>query len=206
MATGTTLITQVRDILQDTTDESFGTAEILRYLNRGAKEFCSTTGCYQKTATINTDNSNFKFTLSATDAKLFLVFDVEFNGVPLSQTFRHEVSYEFGASSGTPDNTTSWYQFGDPVRELFIELVAPTATGSSALKIFYLRTPTDMTAEGSTFDFPDEWESAIVNYAIGQCYGAQRDTILEAKHMGAYYAMKDSAYKINRNKLMGNAA
>lgn len=203
MATGTTLIAQVRDILQDATDESFTTAEILRYLNRGAKEFCSSTGCYQKTATINTDNSNFKFTLSATDSKLFLVFDVEFNGVPLSQTFRHEVNYEFGEDSGTPDNTTAWYEYGG---KLYIELVAPTATGSSALTIFYLVTPTDMTAEGGTFDFPDEWESAIVNYAIAQCYGSRRDTILEAKHMAVYTAMKQTAYSINKNKLMGNAS
>lgn len=206
MATGTTLITQVRDILQDTTDVSFTPEEILRYLNRGAKEFCSTTGCYQKTATINTDNSNFKFTLSATDAKLFLVFDVEFNGTPLSPTYRHEVNYKFGASSGTPDNTTAWYQFGDPVRELFIELIAPTATGSSALTIFYLSTPVDMTAEGSTFDFPDQWESAIVNYAIGQCFESQRDAILETKHMGIYDAMKQSAFAINKHKLLGSAA
>ena len=203
MATGTTLITQVRDILQDTTDVSFSVAEILRYLNRGAKEFCSTTGCYQKTATINTDNSNFKFTLSATDAKLFLVFDVEFNGTPLSQTYRHEVNYEFGADSGTPDNTTAWYEYGG---ELFIELIAPTATGSDALTIFYLVTPVDMTAEGSTFDFPDEWESAIVNYAIAQCYGSQRDSILEAKHMGEYEKMRQSAFAVNKHKLRGNAA
>ena len=202
MATGTTLIAQVRDILQDTTDKSFSTEEILRYLNRGAKEFCSSTGCYQKTGTINTDNSNFKFTLSSLDSKLFLIFDVEFNGVPLSQTFRHELNYEFGASSGTPDNTTAWYEFGG---SLFIELVAPTATDSSAFTIFYLVTPVDMTAEGSTFDFPDEWESAIVNYAIAQCYGTQRDTILEAKHMAVYNAMKQTAYAVNKNKLMGNA-
>ncbi len=203
MATGTTLIAQVRDILLDTTDESFGTSEILRYLNRGAKEFCSTTGCYQATTTINTDNSNFKFTLSASATKLFLVFAVEYNGVPLSKTFRHEINYKFGASSGTPDNTTAWYEFGGV---LYIELIAPTATDSSALTVFYLRTPTDMSAVGSTFDFPDEWESAIVNYAIAQCHGSKRDAILKAEHMGEYEKMRQSAFAINKSKLLGNAA
>lgn len=203
MATGQTLIDQVRDILQDTTDLSFSDAELLRYLNRGAKEFCSTTGAYQDTDTINTDATNFKFTLSTSTTKLFLVFDVEFNGVPLSPTKRHEVNYEFGASSGTPDNTTAWYEFGGV---LFIELIAPTATDASALTVFYLRTPTDMSTVGSTFDFPDEWESAIVNYALGQCYAVQRDTILEAKHMSEYEKMRQSAFEINKNKLLGNAA
>ena len=202
MATGTTLINQVRDILQDTTDTSFTDAELLRYLNRGAKEFCATTGCYQTTDTINTDNSNFKFTLSASTTKLIVVYDVEYNGTPLTRTFRHEVNYKFGGSSATPSNTTSWYEFGGI---LYIEVIAPTATGASALTVFYLRTPTDMTAVGSTFDFPDEWESAIVNYAIAQCYAAQRDTILEVKHMGKYESMRKSAFAINKNKLMGNA-
>jgi hypothetical protein len=203
MATGTTLIAQVRDILQDTTDTSFTVAELLRYLNRGAKEFCSTTGCYQATDTIATDNSNFKFTLSASTTKLFRVYDVEYNGTPLSKTYRHEVNYKFGASSGTPSNTTAWYEYGGV---LYIELIAPAASGASALTVFYLRTPTDMTAEGSTFDFPDEWESAIVNYALAQCYASQRDTILEAKHKAEYEKMRMSAFKINKNKLMGDAA
>ena len=203
MATGTTLINQVRDILVDTTDQAFTDAEILRYLNRGAKEFCATTGCLQSTVTINTDNSNFKFTLSASTTNLLVVFDVEFNGVPLSRTYRHQVSFEYGASSGTPDNTTSWYEFGGV---LFIELVAPSATGSSALTVFYIRTPTEMSAVGSTFDFPGEWEPAIVNYAIAQCFAVQRDTILEAKHMGEYEKMRQSAFAINKSKLLGEAA
>ncbi len=202
MATGTTLIAQVRDILQDTTDASYTATEILRYLNRGAKEFCSTTGAYQSTGTIDTDNSSFKFTLSTGTTKLFIVFAVEFNGTPLSKTFRHEINYKFGTSSGTPDNTTAWYEFGGSV---YIELIAPTATGSSALTIFYFRTPTDMSAEGSTFDFPDEWEAAIVNYAIAQCHGSRRDSILEAKHMAEYEKMRISAFKINKNKLLGDA-
>jgi len=202
MSTGQNIIDDIRDELADTTDLSFGDALLLRYINRGAKEFSATTGCLQATANINTDNTNFSFTLSGSCTNLVKVFDVQFNGVPLSPTFRHEVSYEFGASSATPDNTTVWYEFGGV---LYISVIAPTATGSSALNVFYLRTPTDMSAVSSAFDFPDEWDSAIVNYAIARCRYTDRDAILASTEMARYDTMRQTALLINKGKLMGSA-
>lgn len=203
MSTGQNIIDEIRDELQDTTDVSFGDPELLRYINRGAKEFCVRTGAYQATANIDTDNSAFKFTLSASLTNSFLIASVEFNGTPLSPTKRHELSYKFGASSATPDNTTAWYEFGG---SLYISVIAPTATGASALNIFYFRTPTDMTAVDDTFDFPDEWDSAIIAYGIGRCRHEDRDTILEGTQMAKYEAMVQTAWQINRGKIMGNAA
>lgn len=203
MATGQNIIDQVRDILSDTTDTSFGDPELLRYINRGAHEFCASTGCYQATATIDTNNSDYIFTLSTSCTNLLVVFDVHYNKTPMSRTFLHEVNYQFGGTSAAPTNSTAWYEFGG---SLYIEVIAPTATGSSALTVFYLRTPTDMTAVGSTFDFPDEWEPAIVNYAVGQCHLVDRDTILAAQSMAEYEKMRAQAFAINKNKLMGNAA
>lgn len=203
MSTGQDKIDEIRDEIQDATDLSFSDAELLRFINRGSKEFCATTGCYQAIANINTDNTNFSFTLSGSCTNLVKVFDVQFNGVPLSPTFRHEVNYEFGASSSTPDNTTNWYELGGV---LYISVIAPTATGASALNVFYLRTPTDMSAVSSTFDFPDEWDSAIVNYVIARCRYTDRDSILASTEMASYNAMRQTAFLINKAKLMGDAA
>lgn len=199
MATGTTLIAKIRDELQDTTDQSFADELLLRYINRGATEFCSTTGCLQKSAYIATDATNFKFTLSSYLTNPVVVYDVEYNGTPLNRTFRHEVTYKFGASSGTP---IAWYEFGG---SLFIDIIAPVATGASALNAFYIGTPTDLSAVGSTFDFPNEWESAIVSYAIARCFATQRDTVLAAEHMAKYETMRQSCYAINKYKLLGDA-
>jgi len=165
-------------------------------------EFCATTGCYQTTATIDTDATNFKFTLSTSCTNLVVVYAVEFAGVPLGKTFRHAVQYEFGASSATPDTTNGWYEWAGI---LYIDVIAPTATNADALTVFYTRTPTDMTAVGSTFDFPDEWESAIVAYTLARCYNAQRDSVLEAKQMVKYETMRQSAQAINKWKIMGDA-
>lgn len=203
MSTGQSIIDEIRDELQDTTDLSYTDAEILRFINRGAKEFCVRTGAYQATANINTDATNFKFTQSASLTNPFFVIAVQFNGVPLSPTKRHEITYEFGASSATPDNTTAWYEFGGI---LYISVIAPTATGSSALNIFYFRTPTDMTAVSSTFDFPDEWDSAIIAYGIGRCRHKDRDTILEGTQMAKYESMVQTAWSLNKFKIMGDAA
>jgi len=199
MATGTTLINQIRDELQDTTDTSFGTAELLRYINRGATQFCSTTGCLQDSGTIDTDGSNFKFTLATSLTNVVAVYAVEFAGVPLGRTYRHELSYQFGASVDTP---TAWYEFAGV---LYTDYIGATATGTSALNVFYVRTPTDLSAVGSTFDFPNEWESAIVNYAIARCFASQRDSVLAAQHMAEYEKMRQAAWNINKWKLQGNA-
>lgn len=197
MSTGTTLINEIRDEIQDTTDLSFGEAPLLRYINRGATEFCATTGCLQSTGAITTDNTNFKFALSSL-TNLVVVYDVEYSGTPISRTFRHEVTYKFGASSGTP---TCWYEFGG---YLYVDLIPPSS--STALVAFYCRTPTDLSAVGSTFDFPDEWRSAIVSYAIARCLATQRDSVLAAEHMAKYETMRQTAYAVNKYKLLGDAS
>ena len=200
MSTGQNIIDEIRDELQDTTSLSFGTAELLRYINRGAKEFCATTGCLQDTQTINTDGSTVGFLLSTYCTNLVVVFVVKYAGVPLSQTFVHEQTYKIGASVGTP---TNWYEFKGV---LYLDLIPTTATGgANALTVYYLRTPVDMSAVSSTFDFPDEWDSAIVQYAIARCHHSNRDTVLEATHMAKYEAMRQTAFAINKHKLMGDA-
>jgi hypothetical protein len=199
MATGTTVIAEIRDELQDTTDVSFGTTELLRYINRGAAEFCATTGCLQDTQTIDTNGSAFSFTLSSSLTNPLIIFAIEYAGVPLYRTYRHEVSYQFGASVGTP---TTWYEFGGV---LYIDLKATSASGSDALKAFYIRLSTEMSSVSDTFDFPNEWKPAIVQYGMARCYASQRDTTLEAKSMGEYEKLRQSAFALNKWKLEGNA-
>ncbi len=201
MSTGQNIIDEIRDKLLDTTDLSIDDDVLLRRINRGAKEFCVFSGALQDTANIDTNASAFKFTLSASLTNPVVVFNVSFNGTPLSRTFKHEVSYAFGASSGTPDNSNAWYEYAGV---LYIEIIPPTATGLSALNIDYIRTPVAMSAVGSTFDFPAEYEPAIVAYGIAHSRYADRDTILASIEMGMYYSIRAGAYEISKNKLLGD--
>jgi hypothetical protein len=201
MATGQNIIDNIRDELQDATDLSVDDAVLLRYINRGAKEFCAFSGALQAMANIDTDNTNFKFTLSASLSNLVEVFQVQFNGTPLSRTFVHEVTYKFGASSGTPDQTTAWYVLAGV---LYIAIIPPTATGDSALNVAYFRTPTEMSAVSDTFDFPAEYEPAIVAYGVARARYADRDTLLSSSEMATYFADREGALNINKNKLLGD--
>lgn len=201
MSTGQDIIDQIRDGLQDTDDLSIDNAVLLRDINRGAKEFCVFSGALQDTANIDTNAAAYTFTLSASLTNPVVVFNVSFNGVPLSRTFKHEVSYAFGASAGTPDNSNAWYEYAGV---LYIEIIPPTATGASALNIDYIRTPTDMTAVSSTFDFPAEYEPAIVAYGIAHARYGDRDSILGSTEMSFYYSIRAGAYEINKNKLLGD--
>lgn len=201
MSTGQTIIDEIRDKLLDATDLSIEDAVLLRRINRGAKEFCVFSGALQDTANINTDASAYTFTLSASLTNPVVVFNVSFNGTPLSRTFKHEVSYAFGASSGTPDNSNAWYEYAGV---LYIEIIPPTATGSSALNVDYIRFPTAMTAISDTFDFPAEYEPAIVAYGIAHSRYADRDSILGSTEMSIYYSIRAGAYEINKGKLLGD--
>ena len=203
MSTGQNIIDQIRDELLDTTDLSIDDAVLLRYINRGAKEFCTFSGALQDTANISTDATNYTFTLSASLTNPVVVFNVSFNGVPLSRTFKHEVSYAFGASSGTPDNSNAWYEYAGV---LYIEIIPPTATGSSALNIDYIRFPVAMSAVSSTFDFPAEYEPAIVAYGIARARYTDRDSILGSTEMNIYYSIRVGAYEINKNRLLGDSS
>jgi len=199
MATGTTLIAKIRDELQDTTDVSFSVAELLRYINRGATEFCATTGCLQSVVGISTNGTAHTFSLSTYCTNLVIVFAVKYAGVPLNRTYLHELTYKFGVDTGTP---TAWYEY---TGTLYIDLKATAATDYDGLTVYYLRTPTDMSAVSSTFDFPNEWESAIVSYALARCYKSQRDTILAEQEMQKYETMRQTALAVNKFKLMGNS-
>ena len=201
MSIGQNIIDEIRDGTLDATDLSVDDAVHLRNINRGAKEFCTFSGALQDTTNINTDASAYTFTLSASLKNPVVVFNVSFNGVPLSRTFKHEVSYAFGASAGTPDNSNAWYEYAGV---LYIEIIPPTATGSSALNIDYIRTPVAMAAVGSTFDFPAEYEPAIIAYGIAHVRYPDRDTILGSIEMAVYYSIRAGAYEINKNRLLGD--
>ena len=197
MSIGSELITKIRYEIVDTDDLSFTTAELISYLNDAATEFTATTGCLQDSGTINTDGSASSFSLSANLTNPVILFDVLYAGVPLSRNYRHAIISQWGASVATP---TEWFTVGNLV---YFDNIPTTATGSSALTVYYTRTPTAMGDENDTFDFPAEWEPAIVHYAIARCFAQQRDTVLEAQNLAKYGALQKSAFAINKAKLFG---
>lgn len=206
MSTGQNIIDEIRDELQDTTDLSFGTAELLRYINRGAKEFCATTGCLDTVINVDTNGASVSYDLVGHGlTNPINVLSVHFAGIPLYRTYLYEISYEYGVDSGTPTTYLVTISGTGKIAVRFDYIPPAASGGDDALRIWYLRTPTDMSAVSSNFDFPDQWDSAIVQYAIARCHHSNRDTVLEATHMAKYESMRQTAFAINKNKLMGDA-
>lgn len=200
MALGSDLITKIRFKIVDTDDVSFSVAELISYLNDGAKEFAATTGCLQDSGTIDTNGTASDFSLSSNLTNPHTIFNVLYAGLPISQTYRHAIISQWGASVSTP---TEWYTYGD---RIYFDFIPTTATGSNAVTCFHTRIPTDMTDENSTLDFPVEWEPAVVHYAISSCFEQQRDSVLAAIHQAKYDALQQSAFAINKAKLFGEIA
>lgn len=193
--TGTQMITKVRQRLADTTNSTFGTDELLKWINDGSDEFAATTGVISTTANITTDAATFTFDLLTSLSNYLNVFTVAFAGVPLDFAPRHEIHTVWGEDTGTP---LAWSVWGDV---LYIDLKASTASGSSALNAFYTRTPTLMTAVGNTFDFPATWEYAVVAYACYRAHDSKRETGLAERARAEFDVARQAAAKVTETKL-----
>ncbi len=198
MSTGLTLLTRARDRLSDATDQSFDDTTLMRYANDGAKEFTSTTGVLQSRTTINTDGSASTFSTSSVTG-LINVFQTQYAQVPLDFSPRNEIAIRWGASVGTPLAWSIWAE------TLYFDLIPTTATGSSAITIFYTRNPVamDESETSSTFDFPAEWETFIVSYIVYRALDSIREGALAERPRQEYDLGRQAAASSVQNKLLG---
>ncbi len=184
--------------MSDATDQSFDDTTLMRYANDGAKEFTSTTGVLQSTATINTNGSASTFTTN-NQVSLINVFQVQYAQVPLDFSPRNEIAIQWGATVGTPLAWSIWAE------TLYFDLIPTTATGSNAITIFYTRNPVamDESDTGSTFDFPDEWETFIVSYIVYRALDSMREGALAERPRQEYDLGRQAAASSVQNKLLG---
>ena len=198
MITGKTLLDRSRDRLSDATTQSFDDTVLMRYANDGAKEFTSTTGVLQSTATINTNGSASTFTTN-NQVGLINVFQVQYAQVTLDFSPRNEIAIQWGATVGTPLAWSIWAE------TLYFDLIPTTATGASALTVFFTRNPVamDESDTSSTFDFPDEWETFIVSYIVYRALDSMREGALAERPRQEYDLGRQAAASSVQNKLLG---
>lgn len=197
--TGLTLINRTRDRLSDATDRSFDDTTLMRYANDGAKEFCSTTGVLQSSATINTNGTASTFSTSSAAWGVINVFQTQYAQVPLDFSPRNEIAIKWGATVGTPLAWSIWAE------TLYFDLIPTLATGSNAITIFYTRIPGGMKENdtSSTFDFPAEWETFIVSYMVYRALDSIREGVLAERARQEYDLGRQAAASSVQNKLLG---
>lgn len=193
------IITKVRLRLDDQSDTSIDDNVIIEFANDGAREFSSTTGVIQDTSNIASDNSHFTFDILGGLTNWVNIFAVNFAGLPLIWQPRYEISEVYGSESTTP---TKWSIWGDL---LYLDKVAPTATGADAINLFYTRYSTNMDTNdtGATFDFPDKWLPAIISYVQYRILDSDRDDGLADRAKAEYDALRKNAALINEAVLQG---
>lgn len=190
MSTANDLIIKARRRLSDFTDESFEDAPLIDWANQGAKEFTSRVAVLQDIGTINTDGTNFTFNIASNLTNPVNVFFVQYAGVKLGFIKLMEILEVWGSSVGTP---VEWSIWGDILR---FDVIPTLASGANALTVFYARNPAAMTATDSTFDFPQQWEYAIVAYMTHRALDSIREGALADRPRAEFDAALASAAEI----------
>jgi len=194
MATADDLITGIRYQLSDETDEAYGDALLINFLNDGATEFATTTGCCQDIATITPDGSNSYVDLSTSNLtyRMLNVYAVEFSGVKLDHAPKYEAAH-WNPASGTPTGWSVWAD--DGTERLYFDTI-PAAT-ANAVKVHFTYIPTAMTTTSSVCGIPEKWNPAIKHYAVYRVHDRMRETGAE------YSLMRQVAAKINEALMSG---
>ncbi len=198
MSTANDLIIKARRRLNDFTDESFEDAPLIDWTNQGAKEFTSRAAVLQSADTINTDGSNSTFNVSNL-TNFVNAFSVQYAGIQLGFTPRPQIIIAWGTSVGTPVTWSIWGEL------LYFDVIPTLATGSDAITVFYSRTPTEMSTSDTSaaFDFPQEWEFAIVAYMTYRALDSIREGSLASRQRAEFDAALASAAEVTAAKTLG---
>lgn len=192
MSTAQNLLDQARRRLIDSTDQSFDDASLIDWANQGADEFTSRVAVLQDSGTINTDSSNSTFDISSELTRPVNVFQVQYAGLALAFTPRPQITVVWGSTVGTPVTWSIWK------KTLYFDVIPTTATGSNALTVFYARNPTKMSTSdtSATFDFPVEWDFAIISYMVYRALDSIREGALASRPRAEFDTALASAAEI----------
>lgn len=170
--TQASLLTSIRDRLNEETARQWTDVQIRKWINEGVKDIARRTETLlarQDVAAV-AGTQEYAFT----DTAILRIHRVEYNRT--GETHKYALEYrDFGAmdavwgasqaiSQGTPQFFTTW---GYPPSLKLIVYPTPAAAGN--LKVFYYKLPTDLatdgTAAGSNVDVPEGWTDLVVDYA-----------------------------------------
>jgi hypothetical protein len=165
------IATRVKRQFGDDLGAQISDADIIRWVNDAMMEIAVANNLLQIAATADTTAGTAEYDLPNDVLRLRAV---KFKGVKLNgltmEDFDNMLSEANGVSTGEPQ---AFYVYARKIT-LF---PAPSANGTTDLKIFYNRTPTAVTVVGDTPEIPVQYHNRIVEYCIAQA--AELDDNLE---------------------------
>jgi hypothetical protein len=195
--TGTQLITSIRFRLSDATDQAYSTSTLLTYINDGATEFATLTGCLHLTENMTSGGPAASISLSTTTANTFVnIYSVELASSKLDFAPRYEAAKWSPSDTGTP---AGWSIWGNTI---YLNCQT-TLSATNDLDISYTYIPAEMTAEGNECEIPDKYYPALVAYTCFRVHDMNREEGLASRAFAEYDRILLSAAKLNEALLSG---
>jgi hypothetical protein len=173
------IATRVKRQFGDEAGAQITDADIIRWVNDAMMEITRTNNLLQISATAATTAGVAEYDLPV---EILSLRSIKYKGLKLNGLNMEDFDAML-ADSTARGEPQAYYVYARKVT-LF---PAPSANGTTDLKIFYNRKPTDVTVVGDTPEIPIQYHNRIVEYAIAQA--AELDDNLQQ------YAMKMGQFK-----------
>lgn len=176
-----TVLTAVRDRLDEAAAGQWSDPQIRRWINEGAREMARRTFRLLDTTTISTVAGTGEYTLPSTTLRVFNAYYAPGDGrqVPLIARAWEGMNNVWGQyrdqQSGDPAMFTTW-GFSPNLK---LRLYPVPGTSSKTVTVYIARLPVDLATDGSAaasnVDFPDAWIDGIYDFATYQALFNDRD-------------------------------
>lgn len=183
-ATLGTLVTRLRDRLNEPAARHWTDAQVRRWINEGAREVARIGETLLSTGTVTAVAGTQTYAMSGLSPQPVRVHRAEFT--PTASTQKYPLTFRqfqlmddvWGQAQsvtvGVPCYYTMWGYF--PSMTLYLY---PTPSTGGTVKLFYYRLPTELAVDGtgdaSVVECPDGWEDVIVTYAEARAFRNDND-------------------------------
>jgi hypothetical protein len=176
-----TIVTAVRDRLDETVAGQWSDAQLRRWINEGARDMARRTKHLKDTTTISTVSGTAEYTVDADVLEVEQAYYAPGDGrqVPLIARAWEGMNAVWGQyrdqQGGDPAMFTTW-GFSPNLK---IRLFPVPSTSSKTVTLYVSRLPADLATDGSAngtaIDFPDAWIDGIYDFVTYQALFKDRD-------------------------------
>ena len=199
--TGTSLLSRIKDILQDTTSVRWPEAEILRYINDAQREIVN----YRPESSAKTDNvqlvAGTKQALPSDGLRLIKVtrnMSAASNSATGKRAIRivnvdilntQEPDWNDPTVSGDAQHGTvvKHYIFDEDDPKNYY--VYPGVNGNAYVEIVYSKIPTDLSSASSNLDIDDIYGNAVIDYVLFRAYQKDSEYAGNAQRAQTHYQL-----------------
>lgn len=172
METQATILTSIRERLDEASAHAWTDIALRRWINEGARDIARRTECLQAVATISAVAGTQQYTGPTDTVRIYRVeykATGDSNLYPLEYRDFHNMDEVWWSSQTITQSTPSMYtMWGFPPQLKLV--IYPTPAIAGTFNVYYYRLPADLAVDGSaaasTVETPQGWQDVIVDYAF----------------------------------------